>query len=129
MRIADFIGSDNPWSYGAMSVERLSHSKRRAMELPVARRHVIRYEISEYMCCCIGFRHSLGSPPDYNAELHFIVQLFGHARVDVVIRPGKARCLFVEPNLVIGSSYAKFVGLCKMLRVVHADGQIFARPF
>ena len=69
------------------------------MELPIAGRGIVGGEPVEDVAGRVGLAHRLGGPADHKAQLHLVVELLGHARVDVVEGAGEAGGLLVEPSL------------------------------
>ncbi len=65
------------------------------MELPVACRHVVGDEIAEHMGGRVRLGHMLGRRADHDAQFDLVIELLGHARIDVVIGAAQATRLLV----------------------------------
>ena len=112
-----------------MGVEGLADCESRRVKLPVTRGDVVGDDVAEHVILGGLFRDALGRRADHHAELDLIVKFLGDARVYVVMWTGNAGRLLVEPELLAGRRHAEPLSLLHMLFVIHADGQVLARPF
>ena len=127
LRVGCLVRGHDPRPDRAVRVERLAHHEGLRMELPVARGDVVGDEIAEYVVQRVVLADLLRAGADHHPQLDLVIELLGDARLDVVIRPGKAGRLLVEPHLVRRALDAELVGFLQMLRVVHPDREILGR--
>ena len=77
----------------------------------------------------IGFADILARRADDDAELDLIVEPLGHPRLDGIVGAADAGRLLIKPDLVRRTRDPQPIGFLRMLAVIHANRQIFARPF
>ena len=103
MRVGDLVCRHEPWPYGAVGVERLSHRHGRAAELPVAHADVVDDRVAGDDRRGSRRGDVPAAPPDDEPQLALVVDDRRGARdVDRLSRTDDAARLLVEPQLHLG---------------------------